>query len=168
MSYTKTTITMSTTNEMLVARIEAIEKQLTMRVDTLEKQLATLLKDPVVEVKKSKKAAKSDSKTDVVSSDDEVVKVKEPKKSKKSKTESKNESSDDEVEVKKKRGPSGYILFSNENRNDVKEKLHVGEEKPKNTEVMKELALMWQGLDATEKAEWNAKAAKAKAASDDA
>ena len=140
---TKTTITMSTTIEMLVARVE-----------TLEKQLAMLLKDQVVDVKKSKKAAKSDSKTDV-SSDDEVVKVKEPKKSKKSKDEP---SSEDEDKPKKKRGPNGYILFSNANRDEVKEKLHVGDEKPKNTEVMKELAQMWQTLDATEKADWNAKA----------
>ena len=150
MSYTKTTITMSTI-QMLEARVE-----------TLEKQLAMLLKEPVVDVKKSKKAAKSDSKTDV-SSDDEVVKVKEPKKSKKSKDEP---SSEDEDKPKKKRGPSGYILFSNANRDEVKEKLHVGDEKPKNTEVMKALALMWQDLEATEKAEWNAKA-KAKASSDE-
>ena len=143
MSYTKTTYTMSTTIQMLEARVE-----------TLEKQLAMLLKDPVVDVKKSKKAAKSDSKTDV-SSDDEVVKVKEPKKSKKSKDEP---SSEDEDKPKKKRGTNGYILFSNANRDEVKEKLHVGEEKPKNTEVMKELAQMWQGLDATEKAGWTAKA----------
>ena len=149
MSYTKTTITMSTTIQMLEARVE-----------TLEKQLAMLLKEPVVDVKKSKKAAKSDSKTD---SDDEVVKVKEPKKSKKSKDEP---SSEDEDKPKKKRGPNGYILFSNAKRDEVKEKLHVGDEKPKNTEVMKELATMWQGLEATEKADWNAKA-KAKASSDE-
>ena len=143
MSYTKTTYTMSTTIQMLEARVE-----------TLEKQLALLLKEPIVDVKKSKKAAKSDPKTDV-SSDDEVVKVKEPKKSKKSKDEP---SSDDEDKPKKKRGPNGYILFSNANRDEVKEKLHVGDEKPKNTEVMKELAQMWQALDATEKAVWIAKA----------
>ena len=135
-------------------------QMLEARVETLEKQLAMLLKDPVVDVKKSKKAAKSDSKTD---SDDEVVKVKEPKKSKKSKDEP---SSEDEDKPKKKRGPNGYILFSNANRDEVKEKLHVGDEKPKNTEVMKELAQMWQDLEATEKAEWNAKA-KAKASSDE-
>ena len=149
MSYTKTTYTMSTTIQMLEARVE-----------TLEKQLAMLLKEPDVDVKKSKKAAKSDSKTDV-SSDDEVVKVKEPKKSKKSKDEP---SSEDEDKPKKKRGTNGYILFSNANRDEVKEKLLVGDEKPKNTEVMKALAQMWQDLDATEKAEWTA---KAKASSDE-
>ena len=133
MSYTKTTITMSTTIQMLEARVE-----------TLEKQLAMLLKDQVVDVKKSKKSKDTD----------EVV-VKEPKKSKKSKDEP---SSEDEDKPKKKRGPNGYILFSNAKRDEVKEKLHVGDEKPKNTEVMKELAQMWQGLDATEKAGWTAKA----------
>ena len=143
MSYTKTTITMSTTNEMLVLRIEAIEKTI-VRLDTIEKQIALLLKDQVGDVKKSKK-----------SKDTEEVVVKEPKKSKKSKTDS---SSDDEDKPKKKHGTNGYILFSSANRDDVKEKLHVGDEKPKNTEVMKELALMWQGLEANEKAEWNAKA----------
>ena len=131
---TKTTITMSTTIEMLVARVE-----------TLEKQLAMLLKDQVADDKKSKKSKDTD----------EVVKVKEPKKTKKPKDEP---SSEDEDKPKKKRGPNGYILFSNANRDDVKEKLHVGDEKPKNTEVMKELAQMWQTLDATEKADWNAKA----------
>ena len=136
---TKTTITMSTTIEMLVARVE-----------TLEKQLAMLLKDQVVDVKKSKKSKDTD----------EVVKVKETKKSKKSKDEP---SSEDEDKPKKKRGPNGYILFSNANRDEVKEKLHVGEEKPKNTEVMKELAQMWQTLDANEKAEWNAKAKESNA-----
>ena len=136
---TKTTITMSTTIEMLVARVE-----------TLEKQLAMLLKDQVVDDKKSKKSKDTD----------EVVKVKETKKSKKSKDEP---SSEDEDKPKKKRGPNGYILFSNANRDEVKEKLHVGDEKPKNTEVMKELAQMWQTLDANEKAEWNAKAKESNA-----
>ena len=132
MSYTKTTNTMSTI-QMLEARVE-----------TLEKQLAMLLKDQVVDVKKSKKSKDTD----------EVV-VKEPKKSKKSKDEP---SSEDEDKPKKKRGTNGYILFSNANRDEVKEKLHVGDEKPKNTDVMKELAQMWQGLDANEKAVWTDKA----------
>ena len=121
-------------------------EMLANRVDTLEKQLAMLLKDQVVDVKKSK-----DTEDGVKS-----------KKSKKSKTEP---SSDDEDKPKKKRGPSGYILFSSANRDDVKEKLLVGDEKPKNTDVMKELAAMWQSLDASEKAQWNA---KAKASVDDA
>ena len=132
----------TTTIEMLVARVE-----------TLEKQLALILKDQVADVKKSKKSKDK-------SSDEEVVVVKTPKKTKKSKDEP---SSDDEDKPKKKRGPSGYILFSKENRGDAIAKLLVGDEKPKNTEVMKQVAQMWQELDADEKAEWNAKAKESNA-----
>ena len=123
---------------------------LAMRVDTLEKQLALLLKDANVEVVKDKKEKKTKKPKDDTS-DEEVDVVKTNKKEKK-----KESSSDDEV--KKKRGPNGYILFSNANRDDVKAKLFVGDEKPKNTEVMKQLAALWQSASAEEKAEWNAKA----------
>jgi len=119
---------------------------LAMRVDTLEKQLALLLKqsnvEVDVEVNKSKKAKKE---------------PKEPK-TKKTKKSSDESSSDDEEKPKKKRGPNGYILFSNANRDEVKANLVVGDEKPKNTEVMKQLAALWQSTSVEEKAEWNAKA----------
>ena len=71
---------------------------------------------------------------------------------------SKNDSSDEEVEVKKKRGTNGYILFSKSVREEVIAKLTVGDEKPKNTEIMKQQAAMWAEVDADEKAQWNAKA----------
>ena len=130
--YTKTTNTMSMTIEML-----------TNRVENLEKQLALILKqgNSDVEVKKSKKEPKE---------------PKEPKAKKEKK--SKNDSSDEEVEVKKKRGTNGYILFSKSVREEVIAKLTVGDEKPKNTEIMKQQAAMWAEVDADEKAEWNAKA----------
>ena len=133
---------MSTTNDMIVARLETMEKEmnkenaaLKVRIAELEKQVASFTKqgNSEVEVKKSKK---------------------EPK-TKKSKEET---SSDDEDTPKKKRGANGYILFSNENREDVKAKLFVGEEKPKNTEVMKQLAAMWSELGPDDKAVWTAKA----------
>ena len=109
---------------------------LVARIETLEKQMALLLKD----------------------TNDDVKTKKEPK-SKESKKKAKDEtSSDDEDKPKKKRGPNGYILFSNANRDEVKEKLTSGDEKPKNTEVMKQLAVMWSELDVEEKAEWTAKA----------
>lgn len=65
----------------------------------------------------------------------------------------------DEEQPKKKR-TSGYIIYSNANRAEVKDRLaeEAGEEKPKNTDVMKELARMWKELDDDEKAIWNAKA----------
>jgi upstream-binding transcription factor len=102
------------------------------RVATLEKQMAQLL-------------SKSDP---------------EPKKEKKEKK-SKKETSDDEDKPKKKR-VSGYILFSNANRDDVKEKLAEGDVKPKNTDVMKELAKMWKELGDDEKEMWNTKAKELK------
>jgi hypothetical protein len=144
MFYTTTTntYTMSTTIDMLVARVE-----------TLEKQLALLLKE-----KKGKKSK------DETSGDDEVVvEKKTPKKA--PKKEVKEVVSDDDDKPKKKRGPNGYILFSNAHRDDVKAQLSVGDEKPKNTEIMKQLATMWAELGVEEKAEWTA---KAKATNDEA
>jgi len=137
---------MSTTIDMLAMRVEA-----------LEKQLALLLKE-----KKGKKSK------DETSGDDEVVvEKKEDKKAPKkaSKKEVKEVVSDDEDKPKKKRGTNGYIMFSNANRDDVKAQLTVGDEKPKNTEIMKQLATMWAELGVDEKAEWTA---KAKASNDEA
>ena len=137
----------TTTIDMLVAR-----------VDILEKQFALLLKDKGEVKKDTKKKLKDDTSSD----DDEVKTKKEVKKGNKGKK-SKEDTSDDEVEVKKKRGPSGYILFSNENREDVKSQLCIGDDKPKNTDVMKQLAQLWQNIGAEEKAKWNAKAKEANA-----
>ena len=131
----------TTTIDMLVAR-----------VDILEKQFALLLKDKGEVKKDTKKKLKDDTSSD----DDEVKTKKEVKKHKKG-------TSDDEVEVKKKRGTTGYILFSNENREDVKAQLCVADDKPKNTDVMRQLAQLWQNIGAEEKAKWNAKAKEANA-----
>jgi len=139
---------MTTTIDMLVVRVE-----------TLEKQLALLLKDAPSEGIKTKKETKTKKPKEEITSDDEVE-VKKSKKTKKSKEEP---SSDDEDKPKKKRGTNGYIMFSNANREDVKAQLTVGDEKPKNTEIMKQLATMWSEVSADEKAEWTA---KAKAAND--
>ena len=117
---------------------------LAMRIETLEKQLALILQEQKV------------------ASDDKDKKTKKEKKTTK-KTKKDETSSDDEDKPKKKKGPNGYILFSNDNREDVKAKLLVGDEKPKNTEVMKQLALMWRALDDEEKGVWNTKAKDANA-----
>ena len=105
-----------------------MSSDLAKRVELLEKQIALLL-NTEDEPKKVKKASKKKAKAD--SSDDEKPKVKRT---------------------------SGYIIFSNATRDEVKTKLSVGDEKPKNTEVMKELAIMWKALDDEERNEWNAKA----------
>ena len=55
---------------------------------------------------------------------------------------------------------SGYLLFSEANRADVKAKLtaDAGEEKPKNSDVMVELGKLWKALSEEEQAVWNDKA----------
>jgi nitrate/nitrite-specific signal transduction histidine kinase len=159
---------MMMTNEMLSARVETLEKQVASllkdfkgsnnRVEALEKQLAELLKTEVPqEVVKPKSKSK---KTKEETSEDELE-VKKPKKEpkepkvKKSKDET---TSDDEDKPKKKRGTNGYITFSKSVRDEVIAKLSVGDEKPKNTEIMKQQAAMWAELSVEEKAEWTAKA----------
>ena len=79
---------------------------------------------------------------------DAKTKKKEAKKAK--------DASDDEAPKKKR--TSGYIVFSNAHRDDVKGKIAEGDEKPKNTEVMKELARLWKALTDEERGEWNVKA----------
>jgi hypothetical protein len=158
---------MSMTNEMLSARVETLEKQVASllkdfkgsnnRVEALEKQLAELLKTEVPqEVVKPKSKSKS-KKTKEETSEDELE-VKKPKKEPKVKKSKDETTSDDEDKPKKKRGTTGYILFSKSVRDEVITKLSVGDEKPKNTEIMKQQAAMWAELGAEEKAEWTAKA----------
>ena len=112
---------MSTTNEMLITRIEVLEKQLALLLKTDEKV-------PDLKPKKSKKSPK--------------VETDEPK----------------------KKRTSGYILFSNANREQVNDALSDGDEKPKNTDIMKELAKRWKDLDDKDKEHWNTKAKELKEA----
>ena len=110
-------------------------EMLNERIEALEKQLALVLN------------TKSEDKED-------KIKEKKPKKAKKS------EDSDDE-KPKKKRA-NGYIVYSNAHRDEVKTKLgEESDEKPKNTDVMKELARMWKELGDDEKEAWTAKAKEA-------
>jgi len=122
---------------MRVDALEKSDKTTSMRVDALEKTLASQL---TVQPKPldDKKKDKEDKKEKAVA-----------KKEKKAKA--------DPADVKPKR-VTGYILFCNSNRDDVKTKLSIDDEKPKNTEVMTELARLWRAIDQDEKDEWNAKA----------
>ena len=113
-------------------------EMLNERIEALEKQLALVLNTKVEEDK----------------SKNEKPKEKKAKKVKKS------EDSDDE-KPKKKRA-NGYIVFSNAHRDEVKTKLsEESDEKPKNTEVMKELAKMWKELNDEERGAWTTKAKEA-------
>ena len=120
-----------------------MSSELAKRVELLEKQIALLLNQ-----EEKPKKSKDDS------SDDE-----KPKKAKTTKKAKEVSSDDEKPKVKR---TSGYIIFSNATRDEVKTKLAVGEEKAKNTEVMKELAIMWKALDDEERDKWNAKAQQVK------
>ena len=108
------------------------------RVAVLEKQLALLLSEKAVDVSESKDT--KDTKT--------------TKKTKKAK--------EDDGQPKKKR-TSGYILYSNAHRDEVKDSLTEGDEKPKNTDIMKKLAENWKLLSDEDREKWNAKAKELKA-----
>jgi hypothetical protein len=127
---------MSTTLEIVAARIAVLEEKMNLVIKVIDIDTNTKNDD--------KKDAKKDAKE---------------KKAKKAK---KDDSDDEKPKTKR---VSGYILYSNANRAEVKEKLaDDSEEKPKNTEVMKELARMWKELSDDEKEVWNDKAKEAKQA----
>jgi len=79
---------------------------------------------------------------------------KKPKKEKKEKKEKSPKGEKADGEPKKKRGMTGYLLFSKEKRPEVKEEL--GEVKP--TEVVTEVAKRWKALTEEERAAWNERA----------
>ena len=83
----------------------------------------------------------------------DVSEVKPTKKSKKVK--------EDEDKPKKKR-TSGYILYSNAHRDQVRDSLVDGDEKPKNTDIMKKLAENWKLLSDEDRELWNTKAKELK------
>ena len=112
----------------------------TQRVEVLEKQMAMLL----------------------ANNNDTTEQVK-PKKEKKQKKDKKEDSDD---EKPKKKRISGYILYSNATRDEVKEALNVDGEKPKNPDIMKELAKNWKALTEEEQEVWNTKAKEIKEAQD--
>ena len=76
-------------------------------------------------------------------------------------TDTKNTKTSKKDSPKKERVKSttGYIQYSNAHRDQVKEYLaSQSSERPKNTDVMKELARMWKQLDDDTKNDWTTKA----------
>ena len=82
-------------------------------------------------------------------------KTTDDKPKKKAKKEKKADSDDDKP---KKKRTSGYILYSNSTRDEVKEALTVDGEKPKNPDIMRELAKNWKALSEEEQEVWKTKA----------
>ena len=115
------------------------------RVAVLEKQIALLMSD---------KAA-----SDITQPNTNTTSKSTSKTTKKSKSET-----DDKP---KKKRTSGYILFSNAHRDEVKESFASDSDKPKNTEIMKKLAQMWKQLDDSQREQWNLKAKEIKSEDDD-
>ena len=85
--------------------------------------------------------------------------VSDDKPKKKPKKEKKADSDDDKP---KKKRISGYILYSNTTRDEVKDALTLDGEKPKNPDIMRELAKNWKALEEDEKEIWKAKAKEIK------
>jgi len=79
-----------------------------------------------------------------------------------SKPTKKNKNTKDHDDKPKKKRTSGYIIYSNAHRDQVKETLTNGDEKPKNTDIMKKLAENWKLLNDDDRAKWNNKAKELK------
>ena len=88
-------------------------------------------------------------------------KTTDDKPKKKAKKEKKPDSDDDKP---KKKRTSGYILYSNSTRDEVKDALTTDGEKPKNPDIMRELAKNWKALSEEEQEVWKAKAKEIKEA----
>ena len=85
---------------------------------------------------------------------------------KKTKTEKKTENKDGSP--KKKRGTTGYLMFAKETRPDAKATLiNDGNETPKPTEVVTEIAKRWKALTDEERSEWNDTAKETNTSTDD-
>lgn len=112
---------------------------------------------------KTKNAAESDGESAATSSDDEAVKKetkkvekKPAKKVEKKETNKASEADTSSAPVKKKQ--SGYIMFCNSIRAEVKAELEAElaeGEKLKPADTMSQLAKRWKALSEEEKAEWN-------------
>ena len=114
--------------------IDAHNYALETRIDVLDRQIALLLADKNIHVYDDKPKKKS-KKQPITDSDDDKP---------------------------KKKRTSGYILYSNATRDDVKEALTVDGEKPKNPDIMRELAKNWKALSDDEQEIWKIKAKEIK------
>ena len=91
----------------------------------------------------------------------ELVKTEDTKKTVKKDVEKEGKKKDKEEDVKekKKRGMTGYLLYAKEMRPVVKEELvSGGNENPKPTEVITEVAKRWKTLSEDKREEWNTRA----------
>ena len=137
---------MSFTIEMLAVKIEQLESVLSLHTNTIEdlkSKIALLESNNGVQINQSNISI------DNTNSD------KKTKKSKKLKVEK------DDDTPKQKRPPTGYLVFSQANREDVKTHLATNcqvDEKVNPKDVTRELAIRWKALTTEEQAVWITKA----------
>ena len=93
---------------------------------------------------------------------DKPVKTTKPKDQDQDKPKKTKKVKPDSDEPKKKRGPTGYLLFSGATRADVKSSLSDAEESTNPKDVTRELARRWKALSDEEREEWNDKAKQLK------
>ena len=130
---------MSFTIEMLAVKIEQLESIVSLHTNTIEELKSKIL------LLESNNALQIDNDTT----------EKKTKKSKKIKVEK------DDDTPKQKRPPTGYLVFSQANREEVKTHLAANcsiEEKVNPKDVTRELAIRWKALSTEEQSEWNTKA----------
>ena len=105
---------------------------------------------------------------DILKTDPPVTKqAKESKELKKPKETKTTKTKQDSDEPKKKRLPTGYLVFSNATRQDVKASLEEADESTNPKDVTRELARRWKALTDEEREEWNAKAKAVNSDSDE-
>ena len=119
------------------------------RVAELEEQVKILMEKLGSATKQTK--AKDEKKTE-----------KKAEKKAEKKTENKDGS------PKKKRGTTGYLMFAKETRPDAKATLiNDGNETPKPTEVVTEIAKRWKALTDEDRDVWNVKAKETNSSTDE-
>ncbi len=119
------------------------------RVDELEAKMSELMK----------RLTMGELDTLEHGTDDAEKVVNKPEKAKENKKEKVKEDKKEKVKVEKKKTMTGYLLYATENRETVKTQLKdVGNENPKPTEVITEVAKQWKALSKEDQDVWNKKA----------
>tara|TARA_Y100000389_G_C17221830_1_gene393719 strand:- start:148 stop:576 length:429 start_codon:yes stop_codon:yes gene_type:complete len=131
---------------MLAVKIEQLESILSLHTNTIEE-----LKSKILILESNNAATISDENTPIGQNSSD----KKTKKSKKLKVEK------DDDTPKQKRPKTGYLVFSQANREEVKTHLSANcqiEDKVNPKDVTRELAIRWKALTSEEQSVWNTKA----------
>jgi hypothetical protein len=131
-----------------------------MRHLNLEEVKLVKKRGPSPKSKEEKEVAKAEKKL-AAKAEKEAAK-KEKKESKKSKGKAKSSSDEDEAKPKTKRGKTGYLMFADEVREEVKQELTEALDegaKLLGKDVIREIAIRWKALSTEEQDVWKEQAA---------